>query len=127
MLFRSGIEGYPGNDYVVTGRKLTGKNVVTLLSQSKVTFNKTSLKKGNKLKLNITLPSELEIKAGLKEEASYAKQPAVVTYKTSNAKAVTVSKDGTIKAAGKGKAKVTAQIRLADGKVKTVKKTITVK
>ncbi|MFG6395162.1 MAG: glycoside hydrolase family 5 protein [Lachnospiraceae bacterium] len=62
----TGIEGYPGNDYVVTGKELTGKNVVTLLSQSKVTFNKTSLKKGNKLKLNITLPSELEIKTSFR-------------------------------------------------------------
>ncbi len=123
----TGIEGYPGNDYIVTDKELTGKNVVTLLSQSKVTFNKTSLKKGSKTKLNITLPSELEIKESLKKEASYAKQAAVVTYKTSNTKVVRVSEDGILKAAGKGKAVITVQIKLAGGKVKTVKKKVTVK
>lgn len=57
----------------------------------------------------------------------YAKQAAVIQYKSSDAKVVKILKDGTVKAAGKGKAVITVQIKLTDGKVKTVKKKITVK
>ena len=48
-------------------------------------------------------------------------------YKSSDAKVAKVSKDGTVKALNKGKTKITVKIKLADGKVKTVKKNITVK
>ena len=123
----TGIEGYSGNDYVVTSKELSGKNVVTLLGQSKVKFNKTSVKKGGKIKIDITLPEGLKAETNLKKKVPYAKQAAVITYKSSNTKTAKVSKNGTVKAAGKGKAVITAKIKLADGKVKTVKKKVTVK
>lgn len=123
----TGIEGFSGNDYVVTSKELSGKNVVTLLSQVKITFDKTSVKKGSSVKINTYLTETLEKAANLKETVPYAKQAAVITYKSSNAKAVKVSKDGTLKAAGKGKAVITVQVKLADSKVKTIKKTVTVK
>ena len=123
----TGIEGYSGNDYVVTSKELSGKNVVTLLSQSKVKFSKTSVKKGGKIKINITLPEELKAETSLKKEVPYAKQATVVQYKSSDSKVAKISKDGTIKAVSKGKAVITVQIKLTDSKVKTVKKKITVK
>ena len=123
----TGIEGYSGNDYVVTSKELSGKNVVTLLAQSKIKFSQTSVKKGGKIKISITLPEELKAETSLKKEVPYAKQAAVIQYKSSDAKVVKISKDGTVKAAGKGKAVITVQIKLTDGKVKTVKKKITVK
>ena len=123
----TGIEGYSGNDYVVTSKELSGKNVVTLLSQSKVKFSKTSVKKGGKIKISITLPEELKAETSLKKEVPYAKQATVVQYKSSDSKVAKISKDGTIKAVSKGKAVITVQIKLTDSKVKTVKKKITVK
>ena len=122
----TGIEGYSGNDYVVTNKGLSGKNVVTLLGQSKVKFNKASVKKGGKIKINTTLPEELKAETSLKNKVPYAKQAAVVTYKSSNTKVAEVSKNGTVNATGKGKATITVNIKLADGKVKTVKKEVTV-
>lgn len=123
----AGIEGYSGKDYIVTGKELSGKNVVTLISKAKISFSGTSVKKGSKIKINIVLPSCLEAKTSLDKNASYGKQAAVMQYKSSDAKVAKVSKDGTVKALNKGKTKITVKIKLADGKVKTVKKNITVK
>lgn len=123
----AGIEGYSGKDYIVTGKELSGKNVVTLISKAKISFSGTSVKKGSKIKINIALPSCLEAKTSLDKNASYGKQAAVIQYKSSGAKVAKVSKDGTVKALNKGKTKITVKIKLADGKVKTVKKNITVK
>lgn len=123
----AGIEGYGSNDYVVTNKELSGKNVVTLLDKTKVSFNKTTVKQGGKIKINIALPSGLAIKQNLKDNVSYATQAAVVTYKSSGNSVAKVSKDGTIQAKGKGKVKITVKIKLAGGKTKTINKNITVK
>ena len=139
MLFRSvnflsvikkgevAIEGFSGNTYVITDKKLTGKNVVTLLDKAKVSVKKTSVKPGSKTKVKVDLGTGLVAKPSVKSSAPYAKQAAVVTYKSSNPKKVKVSKDGTVTAKGKGKADITIKIKLAGGKVKKVKKTIVVK
>ena len=121
------IEGFSGNTYVITDKELSGKNVVTLLSKTKVKAGKTSLKKGGKTKIKADLGTGLVLKPSVKSSTPYGKQAAVVTYKSSAPKKVKVSKDGTITAKGKGKAKITVKIKLAGGKVKTVKKNITVK
>ena len=123
----TGIEGYPGNDYVVTDKKLSGKNVVTLLGTSKVSINKTKVKKGSSTKVKVTLPQALVKAANVKKNVGYGKQAAVVTYKSSDNKVAKVSKDGIVKAKGKGKAVISVKVKLADGKVKTVKKEVTVK
>ncbi len=73
------------------------------------------------------LGTGLVLKPSVKSSTPYGKQAAVVTYKSSAPKKVKVSKDGTITAKGKGKAKITVKIKLAGGKVKSVKKTIVVK
>lgn len=123
----TGIEGYPGKDYVVTNKELSGKNVITLLGMSKVSVNKAKVKKGSSTKVKVTLPQDLIIKSSLKKNAGYGKQAAVITYRSSDKKVAKISKDGTIKAKGKGKAVISVKIKLADGKVKTVKKKVTVK
>ncbi|MFG6395189.1 MAG: Ig-like domain-containing protein [Lachnospiraceae bacterium] len=120
-------EGYAGQDYVVTNKKLSGNNVTTLIGGSKVSFNKTSVKKGSSIKANVKLSSGLVAKPKFKSDVPYGKQAAVVTYKSSSSKIATVSKNGKVKAKSKGKAVITVKIKLADGKTKTVKKTITVK
>ena len=123
----AGAECYPGNDYVITDKELTGKNVVTLLGSSKVSVKKASVKKGSSTKVNVKLPSQLVVKAGLEDSVPYGKQAAVVTYKSSDKGIAKVSKDGTVKAKGKGKAVITVKVKLADGKTKTFKKKVTVK
>lgn len=121
------IEGYSGNDYVVTNKSIDGKNVTTLLDKSKVSVNKATVKKGNKTSIKVSLPLDLVVKTGLKQSVPYGKQAAVVTYKSSDKKIAKVSKDGTVKAKGKGTATISVKIKLADGKVKTVKKNVVVK
>ncbi len=123
----AGVECYPGNDYIVTNKELSGKNVVTLLGSSKVSVKKASVKKGGSTKVNVKLPSQLVAKASLGKSVPYGKQAAVVTYKSSNKSVAKVSKDGTVKAKGKGKAVITVKVKLANGKVKTFKKKVTVK
>ena len=120
-------EGYAGSDYVITDKELSGKNVVTLISKPKVSFNKMSVKKGGSIKVKTKLPEELAARAGLKAEVPYGKQAAVIKYKSSDNKVAKVSKNGTVKAKGKGKAVITVQVKLADGKVKKVQKKVTVK
>lgn len=123
----AGFEGYAGKDYVITNKELSGKNIVTLLGKSKVSFNKTTVKKGGNIKINTNLPSGLTAKSSLSASVPYGKQAATVKYQTSDSKVAKVSEDGTVKAKGKGKAVITVKIKLAGGKVKTVKKNITVK
>ncbi|MCI9080277.1 MAG: hypothetical protein HFH68_15435, partial [Lachnospiraceae bacterium] len=122
----AGIECYPGNDYVVTDKELSGKNVVTLLGSSKVSVKKASVKKGGSTKINVKLPSQLVAKTSLKKSVPYGKQAAVITYKSSDKGVAKVSKDGTVKAKSKGKAVITVKVKLADGKAKTFKKKVTV-
>ena len=57
----------------------------------------------------------------------YGKQAAVVTYKSSDKGVAKVSKDGTVKAKGKGSVVITVKVKLADGRTKTFKKKVTVK
>lgn len=123
----AGFEGYAGKDYVITNKELSGKNVVSLLDNAKVSFNKTTVQKGGSIKVNTSLPSSLIAKSSLDASVPYGKQAASVKYKTSDSKVAKVSKDGTVKAKGKGKAIITVQIKLEGGKVKTIKKKITVK
>lgn len=123
----AGIEGYPGNDYIITDKELSGKNIVTLLGSSKVTIKNTSVKKGSSTKINVKLPLQLIAKTGFNKNMSYGKQAAVITYKSSDKDVAKVSKNGTIKAKGKGKTVITVKIKLEDGRTKTVKKKITVK
>lgn len=123
----TGIEGYSGKDYVVTNKELSGKNVVTLLEKSKVSVKKTKVKKGSSTKVKVALPQDLITKSSLKKNAGYGKQAAVIVYKSSDKGIAKVSKNGTIKAKGKGQATISVKIKLADGKVKTVKKKVTVK
>ena len=123
----AGFEGYAGKDYVITNKELSGKNVVSLLDNAKVSFNKTTVQKGGSIKVNTSLPSSLIAKSSLDASVPYGKQAASVKYKTSDSKVAKISKDGTVKAKGKGKAIITVQIKLEGGKVKTIKKKITVK
>ncbi len=123
----AGIECYPGNNYVVTDKELSGKNVVTLIGSTKVSVKKASVKKGSSTKVNVKLPSQLVLKASLKKSVPYGKQAAVVTFKSSDNSIAKVSKDGTVKAKGKGKAVITVKVKLADGKTKTFKKKVTIK
>lgn len=97
-----------------------------MLDKAKVSVSKTSFKPGNKIKVKVNLGNGLVSKTSVNSTAPYAKQAAVVKYKSSSKK-VKVSKDGTVTAKGKGKATITIKIKLAGGKVKTVKKNVTVK
>jgi len=123
----AGLEGYSGNQYVITSKELSGKNVTTLLGQTKVSVGKKTIKAGGSTTIKTKLSDGLEAKTSLKESVPYGREAAVVTYKSSDTNVLKVSKDGTVKAKGKGKATVTVQVKLAGGKTKKIKKQITVK
>ena len=88
----AGIEAYSGNDYVITNKELSGKNVVTLLGSTKVKAGKVSIKKGGETKINVVLPAGLVSKTSLKKDVPYGKQAAVIQYKSSGTKVAKVSK-----------------------------------
>ena len=120
-------EGYSGGDYVITSRELKGKNIVTLLGSSKVSFNRLAVKKSGSIKINISLAAGLSERTRLNAGVPYGSQAAVIKYKSSDSKVAVVSKNGIIQAKSKGRTLITVQIKLADGKIKTVSKNITVK
>ena len=97
------IEGFSGDTYVITDKELSGKKVVKLLDKTKVSVGKASVKKGGKTKVKLDLGTGLVAKPSVKSSTPYAKQAAVVTYKSSDPKKAKVSKNGTITAKGKGK------------------------
>ena len=120
-------EGYSGGDFVITSRYLKGKNIVTLLGSSKVSFNRLAVKKSGSIKINISLAAGLSERTRLNAGVPYGSQAAVIKYKSSDSKVAVVSKNGIIQAKSKGRTLITVQIKLADGKIKTVSKNITVK
>ena len=111
----------------MTNKKLSGSNIKTLLSDVKATVKKTKLSKGKTTKINVNLGNTLVAKSNLNQSVAFAKQAAKVTYSSSNKKIASVSANGTIKAKKKGTVKVTAKVKLKDGRVKKITKKITIK
>ena len=120
------IEGFSGNTYVITKRALKGNKVITLLNKTRASLARNSVKAGKRTRVKLNLGKGLILRQSVRSSTPYAKQAAVVTYKSSAPDKVTVSKDGTITAKEKGEAQIIVKIKLAGGKVKNIKKTIVV-
>ncbi|MFV0342415.1 MAG: fibronectin type III domain-containing protein [Anaerocolumna sp.] len=121
-----------GTDYVVLPKKADASTYTTLINQLSVSPTKMLLYTGNtkysKSSMKVTLPNTLEIVNNLKDKTSGTAIGGVtVTYKSSNNKVVTVSRDGTITAVGKGTANITTTVKLYWKKTKTYTTTVTVK
>jgi len=113
------IEGYSGTDYVVSAKKLTGNSVITIKDSIRLNMKKTSIKQGKKLTTVLKLPNMVSTKN------KFGTEKATVVYKSKNPKIASISKKGVITAKKKGKAAITAIVKLESGqKISKTKKII---
>ena len=109
-----------GTDYVVSAKKLSGKNVETIKDGISVSVSKKTAKTGKKLSVKVSLPDTVS------QKAKFGTETATVTYK-SNTKVASVSKNGKITTKKTGTAVITTAIKLSSGQKMTKKQKITVK
>ena len=110
-----------GTDYVVSAKKLSGKNVETIKDGISVSVSKKTAKTGKKLSVKVSLPDTVS------QKAKFGTETATVTYKSSNTKVASVSKNGKITTKKTGTAVITTAIKLSSGQKMTKKQKITVK
>lgn len=109
-----------GSDYVVSGKKLSGKNVETIKDGISISVAKKTAKKGQAVAVKVKLPDTVSTKT------KFGTEKAKISYKSSNSKVASVS-NGMITAKKKGKAVITTTIKLSSGQKVTKKQKITVK
>lgn len=110
-----------GTDYIVSVKKLKGNQIETMEDGISVSVSKEKIKVGKKLKVNILLPDTISTKN------TFGTEKAVIVYKSSDNKIVSVSKNGMITAKKKGEVLITITIKLASGQKIIKKQKITVK
>jgi hypothetical protein len=110
-----------GSDYVVSGKKLSGKKVETIAGSISASVSKKTVKAGATLKVKVSLPETVST------TAKFGTEKAVITYKSSDAKTASVSKTGVITAKKKGTITVTTTVKLSSGQKVTKKQNITIK
>lgn len=120
------------SDYVALTQKAPANLITGTINQIKVSPLKQTLYTGASAqastKINIQLPSTLELVNSLNDKTTHSAVGAVtVSYSSSDKKVATVLGSGKIKAAGEGKTTVTTKITLYTGETKTIKTVITVK
>lgn len=115
------VEAVSGTNYLVSAKKLSGKNVKTIKDSIKVSVAKNTVKNGKSIKVNVSLPNTVSTKN------KFAAAKATISYQSSNKKIATVSSKGVIKAKNKGSVTITTTIKLESGQKVTNKKKITVK
>ncbi|MDF2872306.1 MAG: nucleic acid binding OB-fold tRNA/helicase-type, partial [Anaerocolumna sp.] len=113
-----------GGDYVICTEQV--KDAVKLVDRVTVTV-KTSVTKGNKLNIKVTLPKELSKVTAFAYGDPLGQEEAKITYKVSNKDIAVVSGSGVITAKKKGTVKVTVTVTLENGQKKSFSKNITVK
>ena len=113
-----------GGDYVICTEQV--KDAVKLVDRVTVTV-KTSVTKGNKLNIKVTLPKELSKVTAFAYGDPLGQEEAKITYKVSNKDIAAVSGSGVITARKKGTVKVTVTVTLENGQKKSFSKNITVK
>ncbi len=114
-----------GSKYVILPKKAADSSIISLRDQIQVAPVSKTLTygsgKNSKGKIEIKLPATLEIVKDLDEKTSSGTiGTANVTYRSSNTKIASVSKDGVITAKGIGTAKIYVKVRLYSGKAKEV-------
>lgn len=113
-----------GGDYIICTEQV--KDAVKLVDRVTVTV-KTSVTKGNKLNIKVTLPKELSKVTAFAYGDPLGQEEAKITYKVSNKDIAAVSGSGVITARKKGTVKVTVTVTLENGQKKSFSKNITVK
>ena len=110
-----------GTDYVVSAKKLSGKNVETIRDGISVSVSKKTAKAGKEISIRVSLPETVSRKA------KFGTETAVITYKCSDSKVASVSKDGKVTTKKKGTVVITTNIKLSSGQKVTEKQKIVVK
>jgi len=113
-----------GGDFVICTAKV--KDAVKLVDRVTVEV-KSSVAKGDTLNVKATLPNELAKVAAFTKGDPIGQEEAKVTYKVSDKKIATVSKDGIVNGKKKGTVTLTVIITLENGQKKTFAKKIKVK
>jgi hypothetical protein len=113
-----------GGDYVICTEKL--KDAVRLIDRITVSI-KTSVNKGEKVTITVTIPPELSQVTAFVSGDPIGKEEAKVTYKADNQDIAAVSENGIITAIKKGNAKITVSVTLENGQKKSFVLSITVK
>ncbi len=110
-----------GTDYVVSAKKLSGKNVETIKDGISVSVSKKSVKAGKAVSAKVSLPETVS------KKAKFGTEKATIAYKSSNSKVASVSKNGKIKAKKKGTVVITVTVKLSSGQKVTEKRKIKIK
>ncbi len=113
-----------GGDFVICTAKV--KDAVKLVDRVTVEV-KSSVTKGDTLNVKATLPNELAKVAAFTKGDPIGQEEAKVTYKVSDKKIATVSKDGIVNGKKKGTVTLTVVVTLENGQKKTFAKKIKVK
>lgn len=121
------IDAKSGTDYVVSSKKLSGSQVTTIKSQIKASVDKSSVKAGKSIAINVDLPATLKAVKSFGGSSTFGKEQAIVLYESSDNKVAAVTAKGTVKAKKAGKATITVTVGTEGGQTKKIKKTITVK
>lgn len=115
------ISAKAGTSYVLSEKKLKGKQVVTIKSQISAAVSKKSVKAGKTVKITVAFPETVSTKT------KFATEKATVSYRSNHPKMASVSKTGVIHAKKKGTVTVTVTITLDSGQKITKKQKITIK
>lgn len=118
------------SDYVILQNNAKANMITSLMAQINLSLSRKTLhlSKDESAYVKVNLPSTLELVKSTKEKTSSSAIGAVViSYQSNNKKAAVVNKNGVITAKSKGKAIITATIKLYSGKVKKEKMIIYVK
>ena len=120
------------SDYVIMTKAASNSVITSLLNQVIATPSVTTIYAGGSVdrdgRMEISLPTTLELVATLKDKTSNPAIGAVtVTYKSSNKKIATVDSKGKITAVKAGTVTIYTTIKLYSGKSKTIATKIAVK
>lgn len=118
-----------GDEYVLLDKVAAKSDKVSVLSQVEVN-NKSTLKRGQQVLIQINYPDSIQIVENLKDfdgtgiKGLYGAQ---VTYSSSNKKVATVDKDGNVTGKKNGKVIITTTIKLSNNTKKSYMTMVTIK
>ncbi|MBQ3601148.1 MAG: Ig-like domain-containing protein [Lachnospiraceae bacterium] len=121
-----------GGTYVLLPKKPSSSVITKFTYMLKVKVGETTLKKGEKTIVKVTVPTAImkklaSLSATNMKKVQTAQLGVKVTYKSSNKNVATVNSSGKITAKKKGKATITVTFKFSNGTKHVVKKKITVK
>jgi len=110
-----------GMDYVISAKKLSGKNVETIKDGISVSMSKKTAKAGKTVNVKVSLPDTVSTKS------AFGTEKATITYKSSDSKIASVSKSGVVTTKKSGTVSIKTTVKLASGQKVIKEQKITVK